>query len=241
MSRFSRIVLVLCVLAGTAVLCGLGVWQLQRLGQKEALIAKVAERLKATPIPLSEAQARHGRGEDIEYLPVSVSGVFDHGNELYYFATHKGKSGWYVYTPLKLAGGRLMLVNRGFVPMERRDVATRLEGQISGEQAFIGLARMAPAAKPNTFVPDNNAQDRNFYWKSIAEMALVAGIEPDALVPFFVDVGPVPVPGGFPVGGVTLVSFPNNHLGYAITWFGLAAACAGVGGLFLFARRNRAS
>jgi surfeit locus 1 family protein len=70
-------------------------------------------------------------------------------------------------------------------------------------------------------------------------MALAAGIEPDSLVPFFVDAGPGPDPGVWPKGGTTIVSFPNNHLQYAITWFGLAIACLGVGGWLLFSDRAR--
>ncbi len=237
MSRFSSIVLILCMLAATAVLCGLGFWQVQRLAQKEALIAKVSQRLKSPEVPLADVEAMLSRGEDIEYFPVVVSGRFDHSREQYFFATLDGRSGWNVYAPLVLADGRTLLVNRGFVPMDRRDPATRTDGQVEGEQRFSGLARLAPGAKPNSFIPENAPQKREFFWKSLGEMALAAGLEPDALVPFFVDAGPSPAKGLLPIGGTTIVEFPNSHLQYAFTWFGLAAACLGVGGFFLYSRR----
>ncbi len=239
MSRFSRLLLIACVLGATAVLCALGIWQLQRLGQKEALIAKVEQRLKSTQMPLAEAEALLAKGEDIEYLPVRVSGRFDHSLEMFFFATLK-TSGWNVYTPLRLDDGRVLLVNRGFVPMDRRDAATRPDSVPDGVQEISGLARQVPAQKPNSFTPQNEPQNRTFFWKSMGEMAVAAGLEPDALVPFFVDAGPSAVAGSLPVGGTTIIQFPNSHLQYAFTWFGLAAACLGVGGFFLFSRRTPA-
>lgn len=236
MSAASRVVLAASVLVVTAVLCALGFWQLERLAWKQALIAKVAQRLKSAEIPLAAAETRFAAGEDIEYLPVQVSGTFDHTLELYFF-TSMATPGWNVFTPLRLSNGRTLLVNRGFVPADRRDRATRPDSLPAGVQQISGLARQAPAQKPNSFVPDNEPQNRSFFWKSIGEMALAAQLEPDALVPFFVDAGPSPQPNALPAGGTTIISFPNNHLGYAFTWFGLAATCLGVGGFFWFSRR----
>ncbi len=87
-------------------------------------------------------------------------------------------------------------------------------------------------------IPDNDIAQRQFFWKSMGDMALAADLEPDALVPFFIDADAAKNPGGWPRGGTTIVSFPNNHLQYAITWFGLAIACLGVGGWFLFSSRH---
>jgi surfeit locus 1 family protein len=99
--------------------------------------------------------------------------------------------------------------------------------------ALTGLARNPLAAKPSLLVPDN-APDKNiFYWKDRDAMASTTGLDPARLVPFFVDAGPAPNPGGLPVGGVTIVDLPNNHLQYALTWYGLAAALAGVLGTWL--------
>jgi surfeit locus 1 family protein len=157
---------------------------------------------------------------------------------MYYYTTHEGQAGWNVYTPLVLESGNAAIVNRGFVPAGLRDPAKRPEGQVPGKVSITGLARNPLTEKPNRIIPDNDIGDRQFFWKSMAEMALAAGLEPDALVPFFVDADATENPGGWPRGGTTIVSFPNNHLQYAITWFGLAIACLGVGGWFLFSNRH---
>ena len=139
-----------------------------------------------------------------------------------------------------LDDGRAIFVNRGFVPYDRKDPATRAEGQISGLVEIAGLARDPLWEKPSFIVPDNEPGKNVFYWKDIAAMsataALPGGVE---IVPFFVDAGGEPNPGGLPVGGVTLIDLPNNHLQYAVTWYGLAAALVGVA-LFRF-RRGRAA
>ncbi len=73
-------------------------------------------------------------------------------------------------------------------------------------------------------------------------MAATAGLPTGAKVlPFFIDAGKAPNPGGLPVGGVTIIDLPNSHLQYAVTWYGLAAALAGVLGAWLWRSRKRAS
>ena len=237
MSR-PTLVILLAVLAGLAVLCALGSWQVQRLYWKEGLLATIEARISAEPRPLGEAVAMLEDGGDIEYIPVHLEGRFLHDGEQHFFATHKGASGWYVYTPLELADGSgIVFVNRGFVPYDRKDVATRSEGQIAGEVEITGLARTAPGEKPSSVVPDNDPEKNVYYWKDLAGMSARAGFNmPGKVVRMFVDADDEPNPGGLPVGGVTMIDLPNNHLQYAITWFGLALALLGVGGRFLYAR-----
>lgn len=236
--RLSQWVLLLCILAGTVVLCGLGYWQVQRLQWKEALIAEVEARIDAPPVPLARMERRWAETGDVDYWPVTLSGSFDHTREQYYYTTLDGAVGWNVYTPLLLGNGRTIWVNRGFVPDGLRDPALREQGQVSGEVSITGLARNPLYEKPNRFMPENEPANRTYFWKSIAEMTQAAGLEADALVPFFVDAG-----GGaqydWPRGGTTRIRFPNNHLQYAVTWFGLAAALVAVGGFFFVSRLRR--
>lgn len=214
--------------AAFLVLCGLGYWQVQRLYWKEALIASVAARMNMPPASLAEIEADYAVAGDVDYRPVILSGRFEHAGEVHFFTTSKGQVGWDVFTPLRLPDGRAVFVNRGFVPDALRSPETRAAGQAEGETAVTGLARNPLASKPNSFMPDNNVAERSFYWRSLPEMARAAGLPAQTLLPFYVDAGPAPNPGGWPQGGTTIVAFPNNHLGYAITWFGLAAALAGV-------------
>lgn len=230
--------LLLLSLAALAVLLALGTWQVQRLHWKQELIATIEARIGSDPRPLTDIQTRLTTVGDVDYWPVAVEGEFRHEGERHYFATHKGRSGYFVYTPLELDDGRLLLVNRGFVPFEMKEPATRAQGQVEGWLVVTGLARDALREKPSFVVPDNDLQKNVFYWKDLDAMAATSGVGgPDDYLPFFVDANDAPNPGGLPVGGVTIVELPNNHLQYAITWYGLAAALAGV--LAVWLRRLR--
>ena len=233
-----RTVLLLLLSAlALAILISLGTWQVRRLAWKQGLIATIEERIVAEPVSVEQIVSLIGKGEEIEYRPVRATGRFAHQLEQYFFATHKGASGWYVYTPLVLADSRILFVNRGFVPYDFREPDTRPRGQITGEVTITGLARSAPDAKPSFIVPDNDPATGTYYWKDLRAMREAAGF--DQVLPFFLDVGPDPNPGGLPVGGVTIIELPNNHLQYAITWYGLALALVGV--LVVWYRRQRGS
>jgi len=223
-------------LAALAVLLVLGTWQVNRLAWKEALIATIGQRIASTPRPLDEIERLYTDTRDVDYWPVATRGTFLHDRESHFLATWNGASGYYVYTPLELLDGRLILVNRGFVPYDRKDPATRGEGQVEGEVAIAGLARNPLTEKPSWIVPDNDLAKNVFYWKDIAAMAARAGIDQAPLVPFFIDADASPNPGGLPVGGVTMVDLPNNHLQYAVTWYGLAAALVVILAVFIRGR-----
>ena len=225
------------VLAALAILLSLGTWQVQRLHWKEALLADMAERRVAPPATLSDIEAMAAKGGDIEYRPVTVTGTFANNRERHFFATWHGRTGYYVYTPLELADGRFLFVNRGFVPFEAKEPEMRKQGQLTGAQTVTGLARARLAEKPSSIVPDNDLAKNVFYWKDLDAMAQSTGITPDRLVPFFVDAGDAPNPKGLPIGGVTQFDLPNNHLQYAVTWYGLALALVLVSGFYVFRRR----
>ena len=228
------------MIAGIAVLCSLGVWQLNRLAWKQTLVQKVEQRLHLEPVPIQEIVDKASTAADFEYQSVRFNGTFDHTKEVYYFTTHKGAAGWNVYTPLMLDDEKTLIVNRGFVEYSLRDPKKRIKGQVEGPQEITGLARAVMDEQPNSFVPDNNLDSREFYWKSHSQMAsLMTGSTARSFLPFFVDADKTPNPGGWPEGGTTIISFPNNHLQYALTWFGLALALLGVGSYFLYARRGR--
>ncbi|MGI2035211.1 SURF1 family protein [Rhizobium panacihumi] len=227
------------VLVCLAILLSLGTWQVERLHWKEGLIAKIAERRDAPPVPLSDIETAQAKGEDIEFRRVSVSGIFDHAHERHFFATHQGQTGFYVYTPMTLDDGRTLFLNRGFVPYEMKEPGKRAEGQMAGEVTLTGYARAKLGAKPSSLVPDNDLPKNIFYWKDIAAMTTSAGLDPARVLPFFVDAdASVKNPGGFPVGGVTQFDLPNNHLQYAVTWYGLALALAGVVAAMWLKRRR---
>lgn len=236
MMKLSQIFLALCILSGIAFLTGLGMWQMERLAWKQAMIERVNTGVKKTPVPIEQLEGADDIW-DIEYRPTFATGRFDHSAEQHYFITHKGTPGYFIYTPLELEDGRRLFVNRGFVPITHKDPSTRTEGQVEGIVKIEGLARSAPHEKPNSFTPNNDLTKNIYYWKSISEMAAQSYDKTEiSTVGLFLDANDAPNSGGLPQGGVTRIEFINNHLQYALTWFGLAIALLCVGGLFLWSR-----
>jgi surfeit locus 1 family protein len=215
-------------LAGLAALIGLGTWQLQRKAWKEDLIAKIAERVGAAPVPISVTTATLPDGEDFNYLHVVVTGRFHHNKERYLYAPARAGLGWHVYTPLEWAPAHFVWINRGFVPDERKDPARRRQGQLPGEVAVTGLVRAG--REKGLFTPANDIAGNLWYWPDVAAMhaSAFAGTGASTL-PLTVDADLRPEPpGGLPRGGVTRLDLPNRHLEYALTWYGLALTLVGV-------------
>lgn len=225
-----------------AVLVGLGVWQLQRLAWKEALIAQVFSRLTAVPV-VAPPPAEWPRLDftALEYQPVTVTGKFlnaDEAHVIYTLTAPKGRAGgvgYLVMTPLVADAGWIVYINRGFVPRDKRDAAARPEGQVEGEATVNGLLRR-PADR-SWFMPGDDAAGNEWFSRDPARYAAGASLPSPDVAPYIIDANFDPaLPGSLPQGGETVVDFPNNHLGYAITWFGLALCCAGV---FLAFARGR--
>ncbi|WP_420408587.1 SURF1 family protein [Hoeflea sp.] len=236
-SRLRLWMLVVLLPGAFAVLIGLGTWQVQRLAWKEDLLASIEQRSRMEPADIEAIERQIAEGRPVEYRTATVTGEFIHEGEQYFFATFNGQTGFYVYTPLELADGRYLFVNRGFVPYDLKKPDTRPESLPQGVQTITGLVREKLSEKPSFIVPDNDEVQNIYYWKDLDRMAVNAGLPADSVLPFFLDADATPVPGGLPRGGVTVIDLPNNHLQYAITWYGLAAALAGVG-LFAWFRRK---
>src|SRR5882757_9586650 len=112
-----------------AILCGLGVWQLERLQWKLALIARVNAHMAAAPVPLDQILAMNP--DDAQYRRVALRGHFDHAHEAYVFTTDAGAPVYHVLTPLLTDDGKVVMVDRGEVPKELLDPATRLAGNVA--------------------------------------------------------------------------------------------------------------
>lgn len=209
----------LALCGSLALLFGaLGVWQVERLAWKRDLIARVEARLAAPPVPLGprDPTASFMAG-DAEYLRVRATGRFDHRRETLVDAlTERGKGFW-VLTPL-VTDDRTILVNRGFVPTDRARPSTRGAGQPAGEVTVTGLVRLTEPR--GRFLRANRPDADLWYSRDVAAIAKARGLT--AAEPYFIDAGATPNSGGYPIGGLTVVRFPNNHLIYALTWFGLS-------------------
>lgn len=224
----------LFVAGGVLLLIGLGTWQVERLYWKEGLIAAREAAVSATPaaLPATLAEARR-----LEFHHVHARGTFLNDRELFIGATtEQGATGYQVVTPLRRAEGSILLVNRGWVPQDRKDPATRAAGEPDGEVTVSGLVRIPPAGKPSWFVPDNSAAHNYWFYVDIPAMAAAAHL--DRVLPFYVDADATPNPGGYPIGGQTRLALPNNHLQYALTWYALALGLVAV--YAVLRRRHRA-
>lgn len=235
----------LVALAVLGVLIGLGTWQLTRLAWKEALIAQVDTRARgqAVPLPPRTAWPAMSQAAD-EYRHVAVTGTFDHGREAYLYhvagdsrrpdPTRPRGQGYFVITPLVGADGATILVNRGFVPADRRLPASRAEGQMTGPVTVTGLIRFAE--ERSLFAASDDPGRRIFYTRDLSAIARAQGLDAATVAPFSIDADLSEVPGGLPRGGETLLTFPNRHLEYAVTWYGLALTLIGV--FIVFARQR---
>lgn len=211
----------IATLVMTAILIGLGVWQLERLQWKLGLIAEVNGHMAAPPVSL--AAILKMRADEAQYRRVSLNGYFDNSAEAYVFTTGPdGEAVYHVLTPFKTDDGRTMLVDRGYVPKDKLDPATRVAPE--GETRVVGVWRVPDA--PGAFTPAADLAHRIWYARDLAGIAAADRITLAA--PVLIEAGPAPNPGGWPKGGQTVVSFRNQHLSYAITWFGLAAGLIGV-------------
>ncbi|HVW92494.1 MAG TPA: SURF1 family protein [Devosia sp.] len=226
----------LLALVGVALLVALGVWQLDRLGWKLKLIAEVDSRVHAAAVPAPGPAAWPGITQDgDEYRHVTATGHFLNNDEaLVQAVTDKG-AGYWVVTPLATDAGFTVLVNRGFVPSDRRDPATRQAGQIAGETRVTGLLRITEPG--GGFLRANDPKTDHWYSRDVAAIAAARGLS--GVAPYFIDADDTPNPGGLPIGGLTVIDFPNNHLVYALTWFALALMLAGMAAYILFGEWKR--
>jgi surfeit locus 1 family protein len=210
----------------------LGVWQIERRTEKLALIAAVEQRVHSAPVPAPGPAAwRRITFTTDSYRPVGVSGVFLHDRETLVQAVTERGPGYWVMTPLRTDANWTVLVNRGFIDPENSARSVRQPREPQGRVRIVGLLRITEP-KGGFLRSNNPSLDR---WYSRDVVAIGRARQLSALAPYFIDAGPTANGGRQPVGALTVLSFPNNHLQYAITWFGLATLA-----LFAFVRVSRA-
>ena len=200
----------------------LGVWQLERLQWKLALIAEIHQNLNARPISATEALAIGPARAS--YRRVVLTGRFENARETYVFTTDAtGAPVYHVVTPFTLEDGGVLLVDRGAVPERLRDPNARAAGQLSGVRRIVGIWRVPDAG--GMFTPSPDLAHRIWFSRDVEAMAKVDHVS--LVAPAIVEADATPNPGGWPKGGQTVVTLRNDHLQYALTWFALAAVVVG--------------
>lgn len=220
--RWKRVFAGLAALLAIAVLCGLGVWQLQRRVWKLDLIARVEHRLREAPVAAPGPPDWGRLSTADEYRPVRITGRFLNARETLVQAVTGQGGGYWVLTPLQTDGGFTVLVNRGFAPPAMRDPASRQAAPDAAESTVTGLLRVSEGHRG--FLRSNDPAADRWYARDVSAIAAARGL--GEVAPYFIDADAAPNPGGWPLGGLTVVQFANNHLIYALTWFALALMLA---------------
>jgi len=219
-----------------AILLSLGFWQVRRLAWKENLLALIHAGLHEAPRPLPpDSTWSRLKPDRYDYRHVYVRGVFENDKEAMVFIGSGGRRfagagpGYFVLTPLRLPDGAHVIVNRGFVPLAYKNPSTRAAGMITGETKVTGVMR--PPEGRNLFTPADRPRKNLWFTRDPRKIGRFYKLRRTA--PFTIDADPTPIAApGLPAGGATVVNIPNNHLSYALTWFGLAAGLLAVFGAF---------
>ncbi|MBT5674296.1 MAG: SURF1 family protein [Rhodospirillaceae bacterium] len=226
--------LIFIAIPGILIMLALGAWQVQRLMWKNETNAFRQARAQ------SEAIALPASVEDIPamlFRPVWLEGRFQHDMEMFLAArSYRSNPGYHVITPFERSDGSVLLVNRGWIPVAKKDPATRTEGQIEGVVRIEGL--LNSSVEPGWMTPENLPQEKFWYWLDMPSLSAEAGIEPRD---YLIDAGPAANPGGFPIGGQTKTELRNSHVQYVVTWFALAATLGVITFLMFRGARRRAA
>lgn len=221
-SMAALVTLAAFMLLGIALLTGLGIWQIERRAWKLDLIQRVDDRIHAVPVaaPGPAAWPHLDRPTD-EYRRVRAMGRFGKTNVLVQAVTELG-GGFWVMTPLRTDSGFTVLVNRGFVSAEQRAAEPGGPTAPDGEVTVTGLLRVTEPK--GGFLRNNDPAASRWYSRDVA--AIAADLNVADAAPYFIDADAALDGPGQPHGGLTVVTFPNNHLVYIVTWFSLALMLA---------------
>tara|TARA_Y100000590_G_scaffold468792_1_gene653147 strand:- start:1450 stop:2175 length:726 start_codon:yes stop_codon:yes gene_type:complete len=202
---------------GIVLLICLGTWQLHRLDWKTNLIRERESGFFAPSVTINSKNHL----EQYFWRRVEVSGSFDHSKELFLAARSlRGNVGFHILTPFKQTNGKTILINRGWVPREKKESSSRLKGQIQGQITLEGI--LTPGSGKGPFTPENDKDKNVWLYVNFKEMSDIVGVHLEPAVIDMIETAP----GGFPIGSQTRINLPNDHMQYAITWYALALALA---------------
>jgi len=224
-----------------AILLALGTWQVKRFSWKTNLIETINSRIDLPPQPLPSPRTwKRLDLDNMNYRPVKVSGRFNYKDEVHLFtqvpagkATYSG-AGYWVIVPFSLDGGGAVLVNRGFVPEKFKQQRTRLKSQVKGRQTITGFIKTDQGA--NYFTPETDFKKNIWYTRNIK--AISEHLELENAAPFLIAQSGDANKDRLPQPRELNVNLENRHLGYAITWYGLALTLIGVFVVFSFKSRR---
>jgi surfeit locus 1 family protein len=224
---------------GTLILLGLMTWQIQRLAWKEGLIALLEARLAEPPMQgLPDAY-----DPEMEFRRVALSGRFTGAAGAHGFSDvarlttiRPWGAGYHIIQPFETETGRLVLVDRGFIPVEEKNIDAAAARTTPAPEGRVDLVATLRWPEDSDFFADQNAGLRDNVWltREVDRIAPLWKAEPVLLVAetsTAVGTWPKPQP--------TSVDLPNDHLEYAVTWGSLAAIWALLGALLTWREARR--
>jgi surfeit locus 1 family protein len=224
--------LALATLAGLALLVGLGTWQLHRLAWKEDLIARAEAQMARPPVPLPEASGLAG----MDFRKVAVRGSYLHDKAVAFGLTAAdGRPGAHLVTPFRLEDGRVILVDRGWLPEDLLPPRVPRGLEPGGTVPLAGVVRYRADPVRNLLTPADRPGERRWFSWDIPALSAFSGAP---LLPLVLVLARSEGPAGLPRTEPVRVDFRNEHLGYALTWYGLAAALLAVYLVFSFSRHD---
>ncbi len=228
--RGSKRWILFIAIPGIALLLALGAWQTYRLFWKIELNDFRSQQIMSEPVALPEKLEPFS---DWYYRPVFVLGSFQHDQEMYLAArSFKSNVGYQILTPFKTLDGRIVIINRGWVPEAKKEASTRVKGQVKGTIRINGL--VVKGQEDGFMRPENVPEEKFWYWIDLPEISRFLDIQEQN---FLIDADNAENYGGLPVGGQTRVILRNEHLQYAIVWYSLAIALGVI--TYIIRRRSK--
>lgn len=203
------------------ILLALGTWQARRLAWKSELIATAEARLALPAVDLDRL-ALDVDPAALDFRRVTARGTYRHEHAFGLGAAAvDGRIGGRLVTPLRLADGRVLLVERGWLPEELLPPRVPPALEPAAEPTVTGVLRRLPEARPSAFVPDNEPARRRWFWLDRPALEATLGAP---MLPWRLVLERTGAETELPRAAAVTADFRNNHLGYAVTWYGLAAA-----------------
>ena len=210
------------LLAFPIITFGLGTWQLYRLQWKLGIIERLKDKKFMSPIdyPLD---LDYQKANELEYTKIKVKGEFDNNNEMFLGPrNHNGEYGVHLIVPFKISEtGKYILVNRGWIPSEKKEVKKRESGLVKGETELEGFIRKKPVQA--RFIHDNQNSLKDNFWYFIEPQKMLPK-DYDVIVIEEVEVEQSIKKSKYPIGGCTIFEVRNQHLEYALTWYATSIA-----------------
>lgn len=207
---------------GLAVLVSLGNWQVRRLHWKEGILAEIEARIAADPVPLPTDPDP----ERDKFLAVTVTGRMEPGEVRVLVSTRDSGAGYRIIAPFVMRDGRRILIDRGYVPTAAGEASRAL-----GPMTIVGNLHWPDEI--DGFTPEPDREANIWFARDVPALAAELGTEPVLVIARSKnDPGVTPLP-------VDTAGIPNDHLQYAVTWYGLALVWAAMTGYFLWRSRAR--